>query len=74
MWTRCPSGTAVPRRPASPCPGVDGLCYLMSCREPIYGGKLEPKKVVTGILEKAKSAGFATSITVGAFRTLIPWT
>ena len=56
------SGSAPPSISVS---GMDGLCYLMSCREPIYGGKLEPKKVVTSILEKAKSAGFATSITVG---------
>ena len=35
------SGSAPPSISVS---GVDGLCYLMSCREPIYGGSWSPKR------------------------------
>ena len=34
------SGSAPPSISVS---GMDGLCYLMSCREPIYGGSWSPK-------------------------------
>ena len=46
--------------------GIDGFGYLMSCQEPIYGGKKKPKQVVEDILTKAVSAGYAKSKTVGA--------
>lgn len=35
------SGSAPPSISVS---GMDGLCYLMSCREPIYGGSWSPKR------------------------------
>ena len=37
--------------------GIDGFGFLMSCQEPIYGGKKKPQKVVEDILAKAVSAG-----------------
>lgn len=46
--------------------GIDGFGYLMSCQEPIYGGKKKPKQVVEDILTKAVSAGYAKSKTVGS--------
>lgn len=46
--------------------GIDGFGYLMSCQEPIYGGKKKPQKVVEDILAKAISAGYAKSKTVGS--------
>lgn len=46
--------------------GIDGFGYLMSCQEPIYGGKKKPKQVVEDILAKAVSAGYAKSKTVGS--------
>ncbi len=45
--------------------GVDGFGFLMSCREPYYGGKKKPKQVVEELLKKAVSAGFAKSVKVG---------
>lgn len=45
--------------------GIDGFGYLMSCQEPIYGGKKKPQQVVEDILTKAVSAGYAKSKTVG---------
>lgn len=45
--------------------GIDGLGYLMNCRQPIYGGKETPTNVVETILKKAVSAGFAKSVSVG---------
>lgn len=45
--------------------GIDGLGYLMSCREPLYGGKKDPAKIVEDILGKSVSAGFAKKATVG---------
>ena len=45
--------------------GIDGFGFLMSCQEPIYGGKKKPQQVVEEILTKAVSAGYAKSKTVG---------
>ena len=57
------SGSAPPRLAVT---GIDGFGFLMSCQEPIYGGKKKPQKVVEDILTKAVSAGYAKSKTVGA--------
>ncbi len=57
------SGSAPPRLAVT---GIDGFGYLMSCQEPIYGGKKKPQKVVEDILTKAVSAGYAKSKTVGS--------
>lgn len=46
--------------------GIDGFGFLMACQEPLYGGKKKPKAVVEEILKKAKSAGYAKSVTVGS--------
>ena len=46
--------------------GIDGFGYLMSCRQPIYGGQKQPQKVVEEILNKAVSAGYAKKKTVGS--------
>ena len=46
--------------------GLDGMGYLMSLREPIYGAKKQPAEIVKEILNKSVSAGFAKSVTVGA--------
>ena len=56
------SGSAPPRLAVT---GIDGFGYLMSFRQPIYGGKKTPQKVVEEILAKAVSAGYAKSKTVG---------
>ena len=56
------SGSAPPRLAVT---GIDGFGYLMSCQEPLYGGKKKPQKVVEDILSKAVSAGYAKSRTVG---------
>lgn len=45
--------------------GLDGLGFLMNCREPMYGGKQEPKKVVQTLLNKPKSVGYAKKLTIG---------
>ena len=45
--------------------GLDGLGYLMSLREPLYAGKRKAVEIVKEILNKAVSAGFAQSVTVG---------
>ena len=45
--------------------GIDGLGYLMNCRQPIYGGKETPTNIIETILKKAVSAGFAKSVSVG---------
>lgn len=45
--------------------GIDGLGYLMSCQEPLYGEKKPPRKVVEEILQKSVSAGYAKRCTVG---------
>ncbi|MBR1659889.1 MAG: phage late control D family protein [Oscillospiraceae bacterium] len=45
--------------------GLDGLGYLMSLREPIYAGKKKAKAVITEILNKSVSAGFAKKVKVG---------
>ena len=57
------SGSAPPRLAVT---GIDGFGYLMSCQEPLYGGKKKPQKVVEDILSKAVSAGYAKSRTVGS--------
>ena len=57
------SGSAPPRLAVT---GIDGFGFLMSCQEPIYGGKKKPQKVVEDILAKAVSAGYAKSKTVGS--------
>ncbi len=46
--------------------GIDGFGFLMSCKEPFYGGNKKPKNVVEELLRKAVSAGYAKSIKVGA--------
>ena len=46
--------------------GVDGFGFLMNCQEPIYGGQKKAKQMVEEILKKAKDAGVARSVTVGA--------
>lgn len=46
--------------------GIDGLGYLMSLREPLYGGNQKAKALVESILTKSKNAGFAKKITVGS--------
>ena len=56
------SGSTPPRLAVT---GIDGFGFLMSCQEPIYGGKKKPQKVVEDILAKAVSAGYAKSKTVG---------
>ena len=45
--------------------GLDGLGYLMNMCEPFYAGEKKPKEIVEKVLKKAKSAGYAKSITVG---------
>jgi phage protein D len=50
--------------------GIDGLGYLMSCREPYYGGKKKGKDIVTEILKKSVSAGFAKSVEVDGTHAL----
>ncbi len=44
---------------------LDGLGYLMSFREPLYGGKRKAAEIVKSILQKSVSAGFAKKITMG---------
>ena len=44
--------------------GLDGLGFLMSHREPFYGGANKAKAVVEGIFHKSLAAGFAKSMTV----------
>ncbi len=46
--------------------GMDGLGFLMNCREPVYGGQQELKKVVQDLLNKPKSVGYAKKITIGS--------
>lgn len=45
--------------------GVDGLGFLMNCKEPYYGGQKKPKNVVEELLTKAVSAGYAKSTKIG---------
>lgn len=45
--------------------GIDGFGYLMSCKASAYGGQKKPRAVVQELLNKAKSAGYAKSVTVG---------
>ena len=46
--------------------GLDGLGYLMSFREPLYGGKKKAAAIVKSILQKSVSAGFAKKVTMGS--------
>ena len=48
--------------------GIDGLGYLMSCRQPLYAGQRKTVDVITSILNKAVSAGYAKEVTVGKFK------
>lgn len=57
------SGSAPPRISVS---GIDGLGFLMSGQEPVYGGKKKPQQVVKEIMGKAVSAGYAKSAAVGS--------
>ena len=45
--------------------GLDGLGYLMSFREPMYGGQKKAAEIVKSILQKSVSAGFAKKVTMG---------
>jgi len=45
--------------------GLDGLGYLMHLQEPLYAGQQTPKAIIEAILTKSKTAGFATSVSVG---------
>lgn len=45
--------------------GLDGLGYLMSFQEPLYGGKKKAGEIVKTILQKSVSAGFAKKVTMG---------
>lgn len=45
--------------------GLDGLGYLMSFREPYYGGKKKAAEIIKSILQKSVSAGFAKKVTMG---------
>lgn len=46
--------------------GIDGLGYLMSCGEPLYGEQKPAADLVKAILNKSVTAGFAKSVTVGS--------
>ena len=46
--------------------GVDGLGYLMSCRDDYYAGDKGTAAAVKEILTKSVSAGFAKKVTVGS--------
>ena len=50
--------------------GIDGLGFLMNCREPYYGGAKKGKEIITEILKKSVSAGFAKSVEVDSGNTL----
>ena len=50
--------------------GIDGLGFLMNCREPYYGGAKKGKEIITEILKKSVSAGFAKSVTVDSGNVL----
>ena len=52
-------------RPISASAASMGLGFLMSNREPLYAGQRKTAEIVKGILNKAVSAGFAKSVTVG---------
>lgn len=59
------SGDESPRIEIS---GLDGLGYLMGQREPIYGGKKQAPALVTEIIKKCISAGFAKDCKIGDLR------
>ncbi len=44
--------------------GIDGLGFLMSCYEPYYGGQKKCKEIISELLKKSVSAGFAKSVDV----------
>ena len=46
--------------------GLDALGYLMSLKEPLYAGERKASDIITEILNKCVSAGFAKSVTVTA--------
>lgn len=48
--------------------GIDGLGYLMSCRQPLYAGQRKAAEIIKSVLNKAVSAGFARSVTVGSLK------
>lgn len=48
--------------------GIDGLGYLMSCRQPFYAGQRKAAEIIKSVLNKAVSAGFARSVTVGSLK------
>ena len=48
--------------------GIDGLGYLMSCRQPLYAGQRKAAEIIKSVLNKAVSAGFAKSVTVGSLK------
>jgi len=50
--------------------GIDGLGFLMSCKEPYYGGAKKSKEIITEILNKSVNAGFAKSVDVDYGGTL----
>jgi len=54
--------------------GIDGLGFLMSCNEPIYGGKTKSKEIITNILKKSVAAGFAKKFTVDSGNALKEFT
>ncbi len=56
------SGDGTPRLQVT---GIDGLGYLMSCREPLYAGERPVREIVTEILKKSVRAGFARDVSVG---------
>ena len=51
--------------------GIDGLGYLMSCREPYYGGKNKNKEIIKEILQKSVAAGFAKKVDVDGTHALV---
>lgn len=61
------SNAGAPRLTVS---GIDGLGYLMSCQEPYYGGKKKGKEIITEILKKSVSAGFAKKVDVDGSHAL----
>lgn len=53
--------------------GIDGLGFLMSCREPFYGGQKKNKEIITEILKKSVSAGFAKKFDVDGTHALVEY-
>lgn len=61
------SNSGAPRLVVS---GIDGLGFLMSCREPYYGGAKKSKEIITEILKKSVGAGFAKDVDVDNSKAL----